>query len=258
MKLSLLGLIGLGILGSVVLAVGLVIALTTLKANDNLLALSESRWAFVARQVEAQIQTGFSLGLDLDSQTNIGQVLNTVAERNQRLESIEVFDETGKVLFAAGPHPVRPRVPESVRATILAQPAGTIWNARDRDGLHSGLALVNSFGQTDGGLVLVSSRGALDAIAGRIFADILRGCLPIAAVAAAIALMAVWVVFAGSRHSFNRACAGLEGLEQRQTPAFDPDPDSPVEQAVGAFRDHVGVGWQALDAARQRLDDLEK
>ena len=105
MRLTLRAMIGLSVIGSIVIALTLVATFTFLKADDNLVKLTEDQRAFVAGQIRAQMQIGFGLGLELASQTNIEQVIGAVAARYPRLRSIEVFDDGGQVLFAAGPAP---------------------------------------------------------------------------------------------------------------------------------------------------------
>ncbi|WP_041795464.1 hypothetical protein [Pararhodospirillum photometricum] len=257
-KPSLLWVIGAGVLGSVVMAVTLVMVLTALKADENLIKLSESRRVFVARQMEVKIQTGFNMGLSLASQSNLSQKVQDVAKSTSRLSSLEVFDETGAVLFAAGPQAGRSTVPEAVRKVVVALPAGHVWSGREPEGLLTALPLVNSFGQIEGGLLLISGRDALNVVSRRILQDIAIGGLGLGVVAGALGLVAVARVFSAPRQGFRRADAALSALAERHDPPFAPNPDNAVEQAVGEFRDRVTASWRALDEARQRLDTLDR
>jgi hypothetical protein len=257
MQVPLYGKIGLGAFGSVVVAVALLVVLTFLKANDSLVRMTEGRHAFVASTVQTQLQTGLDLGLELAMEANAAQVIGAVAAANPLIRSIEVFDEHGKVLFAAGPAARRAQVPPSWRAAITRQPAGSAWSERAKSALVTGLPLVNDFGKTVGGLAVSYSRAALDAASRAMLHRILAGSLKVLAIALLIMMAAVLALLRHTGRSFRRATTALETIGPgAPLPPFTPDQLDELELATERFRGRVAAGWAGLEDAGRRLDAL--
>ena len=148
----------------VILAAG--VAMTTvLSAHMFERTLSDfltSRFEFELSDIRQRIETQMDLGIALAELQNIPAELEEYLHAEEQILSIEVFDETGIVLFSTDPSFVGDLVTEEWVAAWRAGRGQEVWSDLERDARVVGVPLRDNLGRDVGSLALRYSRDFFD------------------------------------------------------------------------------------------------
>lgn len=148
----------------IILAAG--VAMTTvLSAHMFERTLSDfltSRFEFELNDVRQRIETQMDLGIELAELQSVPQELEEYLHTDEQILSIEVFDETGIVLFSTDPSFVGDLVTEEWVAAWRASRGREVWSGLERDARVVGVPLRDNLGRDVGSLALRYSRDYFD------------------------------------------------------------------------------------------------
>ena len=148
----------------VILAAG--VAMTTvLSAHMFERTLSDfltSRFEFELGDIRQRIETQMDLGIALADLQSIPEELEEYLHADEQILSIEVFDETGIVLFSTDPSFVGDLVTEEWVTAWRASRGQEVWSDLERDARVVGVPLRDNLGRDVGSLALRYSSDFFD------------------------------------------------------------------------------------------------
>jgi hypothetical protein len=148
----------------VILAAG--VAMTTvLSAHMFERTLSDfltSRFEFELNDVRQRIETQMDLGIALAELQSVPEELQEYLHADEQILSIEVFDETGIVLFSTDPSFVGDLVTEEWVTAWRTSRGQQVWSNLERDARVVGVPLRDNLGRDVGSLALRYSRDFFD------------------------------------------------------------------------------------------------
>ena len=149
---------------AVVLVAGAVMTgvLSIYKYERTLANLLTSRFYFVANDMRQKIETQMDLGLPLVHLQGVTEELDSYLRLDDQVLSIEVFDETGKVLFSTDASFVGDLVSENWLILWLTNQNKDMWSTLEIDAGIVGVPLHNNLSQNVGSLALRYSRDILN------------------------------------------------------------------------------------------------
>ena len=148
----------------VILATGVVMT-TVLSAHMFERTLSDfltSRFEFELNDVRQRIETQMDLGIELADLQSVPDELGKYLHADEQILSIEVYDETGIVLFSTDPSFAGDLVTEEWVTAWRASRGREVWSNLERDARVVGVPLRDNLGRDVGSLALRYSRGFFD------------------------------------------------------------------------------------------------
>ena len=121
-----------------------------------------SRFEFELNDVRQRIETQMDLGIALAELQSVPQELEEYLRADGQILSIEVFDDTGIVLFSTDPSFVGDLVTEEWVTAWRASRGQEVWSDLERDARVVGVPLRDNLGRDVGSLALRYSRGYFD------------------------------------------------------------------------------------------------
>lgn len=249
------------ILALTTFVLGLAVLLNYAKFERAFNGLTESRLAFLARDLRGALEFGLDLGLDPEAMANTADILAREAARDPRILALLVFDEQGRILYQhRRDDPDQPiaELSGARLATLLRDASTPIWSVSDPQTLIVGASLTNNFGRTVGGVVLRYNRALQDRELEQVLFGLIRMALLILLAAGSIALIGVWLLFRTTRHEVDRVHGALvQFLDRPGAPDFQPEHSSTLETLYAAAERRSRELWGRLGRA-QRILRLER
>ena len=121
-----------------------------------------SRFEFELNDIRQRVQTQMDLGIGLAELQSVSDELEKYRRADEKILSIEIFDETGIVLFSTDPSFVGDLVTEEWVTSWRASRAGEVWSDLQRDARVVGVPLRDNLGRDVGSLALRYSRDFFD------------------------------------------------------------------------------------------------
>ncbi len=159
---------GLAIRVAVAMAVILVVGVVTTgvlsiqKFETTLADLLNSRFQFVVGDIRDRIEVRMDLGLALNDLEGVSEELEEYLREDRDILSMEVFDESGTVLFSSDISLVGDLVSEQTVETWRENRGKDWWSRLQIDAGLVGVPIRNNLSQDVGSLVLRFSREFLD------------------------------------------------------------------------------------------------
>ncbi|MEZ5584347.1 MAG: hypothetical protein R3F37_17775 [Candidatus Competibacteraceae bacterium] len=246
------------IIGAVAFALALTVMLNYVKFERTFSRLLESRFAFVVLDLRTVIQTGLDLGLELSAMSNVQTILARVAERDDQILAIAVFDDRGHLTFNHGDL--------SLPGTTL--PTDWLADTKQHETLDNyvgnpelgivGMALVNNFGHRVGSVVLRYDDSFYGLALRHTLLELIHTAVAILLITALVAVTWVWLLFHGINRSLARVQAAIGQLLNNGGYAdFQPTGNFELEQC---YVDTEKKSIEALHklAAAQKVLALEQ
>ena len=131
------------ILGTGVAATG---GLSVHKFERTLADFLASRFEFVVSDIRQRIETQMDLGLALSGLQGVSERLEGYIRADQQILSIEVFDDTGAVLFSTDPSFVGDLVAEEWMIAWRTSRGRDVWSDLERDaGVGGAVAAIDCY-----------------------------------------------------------------------------------------------------------------
>lgn len=182
-------------------SLGLTAVLSYVKFEKALVGVVVSRHNNTARAVADTIETGLTLGLNLEEVQNYQTFINQVLHQHSDLLAAAVFDMSGRPVFSQ----VREGVPPTVRWRADSIPTEP-WNRIGPNTITLGQPITNAFGRASGILVLDFSRESYDRPLNDIAPFMGKAGLVIELIGAALAVLLGFVLI----RPFNRSLDAIE------------------------------------------------
>ncbi len=169
-----------------ILIIGIIVssALSLYNFGQTFSNLLDSRFEFVTSEVRDNVQSQMDLGLPLEN-LEIAEVLEQYTLDDQRILTIEVFDERGVVLHSSDASSVGDIIPDEWLSLSRLHSDSSSWSTQEVDAGVVGTVINNNLGQNVGSLVLRYSRDYLDQM---VYSQALRQ-LTVNSIAAGITLL---------------------------------------------------------------------
>jgi hypothetical protein len=106
--------------------------------------LRESRFRFSLITVRNGLETGLRLGFNPPELPGAQQLIDNALEREKDILSIDVFDNTGRILFTTDQGGLGATVATSWRSGCFSASAGEVWRQDDDNNALQCIAAVNS------------------------------------------------------------------------------------------------------------------
>lgn len=209
----------------IVLALGGAVALTLANFSRALEQTVQSRFQFLGLEVRDSIETGLNLGLALSELTNVQDIIDDRAARDDDVVRIEVVDASGEILFASG-------MRGDDAADVPAAGHGRV-----------GAPLKNSFGRTVGSVELVYTTGSYRGAVDRVGVALLRAAAILAVAAGLVATLACTLILGGVPRSLARVRAWFAEGRVGTAPA-------------GELEQHAAEAVEISNAVLRELQDV--
>lgn len=121
-----------------------------------------SRFEFELNDIRQRVQTQMDLGIALTELQSIPDELEEYRRADEQILTIEIFDETGIVLFSTDPSFVGDLVTEEWVAAWRTSRGQQVWSNLERDARVVGVPLRDNLGRDVGSLALRYSRDFFD------------------------------------------------------------------------------------------------
>jgi hypothetical protein len=232
-------------------AVGMAAFLNYFKYKSTIGSIVMSRVLVVGRSIENSIQASLSLGLQFTELGTLPGLMEREKAADGLIRGIDVFDDTGQVIYSTEPSRVGQRV---LRAwTESAERAKTTeWTSEAPEEYVAGISLKNNFDLTVGYLALRYSRDYVDRAAAKAARELSLAALAAFLGFALVAPLALIVVI----RRFEQDLKLLEFATSRleSAGAAPPVSGSAFDGAIAQMQDSLREVNGALDELRGKLD----
>jgi len=232
-------------------AVGMAAFLNYFKYKSTIGGIVKSRVLVVGRSIENSVQASLSLGMQFTELSTLPAQMEREKASDRLIRGIDVFDDTGQVIYSTDPERVGQRV---LRAwtEAAARSKSTEWSGEAPEEYVAGISLKNNFDLTVGYLALRYSRDYVDRAAAAAAREISLAALGAFAGIALIAPLALIVVIRRFERDLQSLEAAATHLEDRSRDA--PANGSAFDEAIGYLRASLRNANVALDELRGKLD----
>ena len=217
-----------------------------------------SRFEFELNDIRQRIQTQMDLGIALAELQSVSEELDEYRQADEQILTIEIFDETGIVLFSTDPSFVGDLVTEEWVTAWRASRGGDVWTDLQRDARVVGVPLRDNLGRDVGSLALRYSRGFFDDTVAEqtarlaiIGAVVVLGMAPLSILGALIMLRRLRGELRGLSDSLDEVAN-----QQRDGPALSQTRADHPEFA--AFASAALTAHDDIDAAIQEIRRLDE
>lgn len=140
----------LPLLGLLIAAVGL-IAFHQLQETTS--RLRTERLAYALYELRRVVESSLAYGLPLEVTDNLAPLMTAALDRDLSVLSIDLYDRNGRLVLSTDRFGIGESVPPEWLATQAADADG-LWQLTERGAGVIGISIINTFGQTVGGLAL--------------------------------------------------------------------------------------------------------
>ncbi len=232
-------------------AVGMAAFLNYFKYKSTIGGIVKSRVLVIGRSIENSVQASLSLGMQFTELTTLSALMEREKAADKLIRGIDVFDDTGQVIYSTEPSRVGQRVMR-VWTESAARSKSTEWSSEAPDEYVAGISLKNNFDLTVGYLALRYSRDYVDTAATKAAREISLAALGAFLGIALVAPLALIVVIRRFEQDLKTLEIAASHLEDRGTspPMTGSAFDTAIEHLRGSLKNANG----ALDDLRAKLD----
>ena len=245
-----------------ILAAGVVL-MTVLSAHMFERTLSDflnSRFEFELNDVRQRIETQIDLGIELGDLQSVPEELEEYLHADEQILTIEVFDETGTVLFSTDPSFVGDLVTEEWVTAWRTSRGRDVWSNLERDARVVGVPLRDNLGREVGSLALRYSRGFFDdSVAAQSTRLWLIGAVVVLGMAP-LTVLGAMVLLRGLRGELRDLSESMDDVAKRRRDGPALGRTRPDHPELAAFAAVALTAHDDIDAAIgeiRRLDEEE-
>jgi len=249
----------------VILAFAVVVTnfLNYYKYQSTLRELVQSRFVVVGLDIKHAIEGSVNLGIPLSQTENTQEILNRVKAGDAQILSVEVFEiagAKGNRIFGTNAAGIGQEVPDDwVKSAERTDSSN--WQFDEDEAFGVGIALINNFNKSIGGVVLRYSRayqqGKIDAM----FQALGQTVLIVFGISCILAFIGVYVFFRPISTTFARMTASLSSLLSDETPILTAEnAETPEEKHYAEFQEKTRKVLEILREAEDQglVADEEK
>ncbi len=217
-----------------------------------------SRFQFVVNDVRQRIETQLDLGLALVSLENITEEMEAYLRSDEQILSIEVFDETGTVLFSTDPSFVGDLVSEDWVITWRSNRNKALWSALESDAGVVGVPLRNNLSQDVGSLALRYSREFLDRSVSEQIERLLLVGVAVGIVIVLLSFFGCSALLRGASQDLKIMGSAMEDITKRKKDSTVLQKTLARHPEFAAFSDSVLGAQDTLDSATKEIHQLDE
>lgn len=234
------------------MVLGLLLTMNYFKYGNILTDVTTSRLAVINKNLAFSMSRATNLGLALEELQFADTLLKRAKESDPAIREIQVFDNTGKVLFSTTATTAESRVDENVIGLLapLRKRDTTEWAAHTDDQFVAGVTLYNSFDRSIGGVVLRYDRSSYHALVGAILEKLVIVTAILLAISALVAWIGISFGFRELRHTY--AAMQLALARVKETGTVDGDVEDDKE--TSDFRVKLGSVTKTVDEAMSQIE----
>ena len=240
-----------------IIGIGITGTLSLYKFEQTFADLLTSRFEFVTNEIRKDIETQMDFGLPLDT-IQITDVLEAYQRDDKQILSIEVFDNTGSVLYSSDPTSVGDLVSESWITLWYMNVNNNVWSTQEIDAGVVGIPVRNNLGQNIGSIALRYAREFLN----QSLFNQTRRLLTVDAIAGIITTL---IVCFGAMILLRRTSNNLKNMSQvmKDIKTYQQQ-DAPDHRQVvahnefSAFIDSVVSSHENMDATINKARNLDE
>ncbi len=252
--------ITLGLVVILAAGVGMTTLLSAHMFERTLSDFLTSRFEFELNDIRQRIETQMDLGIALAELQSVPRELEEYLRADEQMLSIEIFDDTGIVLFSTDPSFVGDLVTEEWVTAWRASRGQEVWSNLERDARVVGVPLRDNLGRDVGSLVLRYSRNHFD---GNVTEQTTRLMLVGAVVVLAmtpLSIMGALLLLRGLRGELRDMSESMDEVANRHADGPALNRAKPDHPELAAFAATALAAHGDIDAAIgeiRRLDEEE-
>ena len=220
--------------------------------------LLTSRFQFVVNDVRQRIETQMDLGLTLVNLENITEEMEAYLRNDEQILSIEVFDETGTVLFSTDPSFVGDLVSEDWVIAWRTSRGKTLWSALESDAGVVGVPLRNNLSQDVGSLALRYSRDFLDHSVSEQIERLLLVGVAIGIIMVLLSFFGCSALLRGASQDLKIMGSAMEDITKRNKDSTALQNTLARHPEFAAFSDSALDAQDTLDSATKEIHQLDE
>jgi hypothetical protein len=232
-------------------AVGMAAFLNYFKYKSTISGIVKSRVLVIGRNIENSVQASLSVGMQFMELGTMSALLQREKASDRLIRGIDVFDQTGQILYSTERARVGEKVP-SVWTEAAARSKTTEWGTEASDEYVAGITLKNNFDLSVGFLAMRYSAEEVERAAKVAGREILLASIFSFLGIALIAPLALILVIRRFERDLRALEAAASHLEDRTEPALPTG--SAFDSAIGNLRSSLRDANIALDDLRAKLD----
>ena len=209
----------------------------------------QSRFTVLVKDLVHTVDYGLGLGLSLKAMNNIPHLLDQAKAADKQINFIEVFDNTGRVLYSTKKNTVGAAVPPGWLAASDDTVVDATWSLETDDSSLVGHQLFNDFNQREGVLVLGYSRAPVAKATRDVLYTLLTNATITVGAFAVLAVLCAFLITRGLMRSIRRMHASLERTLAGGEPTMsEADVHDTLELEFCQFQETVQTALQEADA----------
>jgi len=252
--------ITLGLVVILAAGVGMTTVLSAHMFERTLSDFLTSRFEFELNDIRQRIETQMDLGIALAELQSVPQELEEYLRADEQMLSIEVFDDTGIVLFSTDPSFVGDLVTEEWIAAWRTSRGQEVWSNLERDARAVGVPLRDNLGRNVGSLALRYSRNHFDGnVTEQTTRLLLVGALVVLAMTP-LSIMGALVLLRGLRGELRDLSDSMDEVANHRGDGSALRRTKPDHPGLAAFAATAFAAHEDIDAAIgeiRRLDEEE-
>ena len=217
-----------------------------------------SRFEFELNDIRQRVQTQMDLGIALAELQSIPDELEEYRRADEQILTIEIFDETGIVLFSTDPSFVGDLITEGWVTAWRASRGQEVWSDLQRDARVVGVPLRDNLGRDVGSLALRYSRDFFDdTVAEQTARLVIVGAVVVLGMAP-LSILGAMFMLRGLRGELRGLCDSLDEVTNHQSdgPALGRTRADHAELA--AFASTALAAHDDIDAAIKEIRRLDE
>ncbi len=247
---------------AIILAAGIATT-TVLTAHSFERTLSNfltSRFEFELNDIRQRMETQMDLGIELAALPGMSETLKEYLDPDEQILSVEVFDETGIVLFSTDPSFVGDLVTEEWVTIWRASRGRQVWSHLERDAGVVGVPLRDNLGRDVGSLALRYSRDFFDdSVTAQTTRLLFIGAVVVLALIP-LSILGAMVLLRGLRHELRGLGESMDELANRHRDGSVLRRTQEDHPELAAFAATAFAAHDEMDASIseiRRLDEEE-
>ena len=220
--------------------------------------LLTSRFQFVVNDVRQRIETQMDLGLALVNLENITEEMEAYLRNDEQILSIEVFDETGTVLFSTDPSFVGDLVSEDWVIAWRTNRSKDLWSALESDAGVVGVPLRNNLSQDVGSLALRYSRDFLDHSVSEQIERLLLVGVAIGIIMVLLSFFGCSALLRGASQDLKIMGSAMEDITKRKKDSTALQKTLARHPEFAAFSNSALSAQDTLDSATKEIHQLDE
>ena len=217
-----------------------------------------SRFEFELNDIRQRVQTQMDLGIALTELQSIPDELEEYRRADEQILTIEIFDETGIVLFSTDPSFVGDLVTEEWVTAWRASRGQEVWSGLERDARVVGVPLRDNLGRDVGSLALRYSRDFFDdTVAEQTARLVIVGAVVVLGMAP-LSILGAMFMLRGLRGELRGLCDSLDEVTNHQSDGPALGRTRADHPELAAFASTALAAHDDIDAAIKEIRRLDE